>query len=386
MKQCSAAMSKNDTQIIISVAFAAFLVSLDHYIVNICLPAIAQDLHADTSQVSRIVLVYFLVMASTLLVFGKIGDRIGFRSMFRLGYLVFGLGSFLCGISQSLNVLLFSRCIQGIGGSMLYTSCFAIIPRFLPKEIAGRTFGMLSTISALGILTGAPLGGFIAGYFHWQWVFLINIPLIIYADLVGMRSLPKEKRIEPGTEETFDIPGAILIFLGILALIVALNVVNKLGWQSPIVLLLFFGSAFFLTAFMVREHYARNPMVELAVFKNLDFSFTNLGTLTAIIFMAGSNFLIPFYLVDAKGISVELAGTVILIYSLTYMITSPLAGRAADHIHPYYLRLTGMFLAAGASAFFATFLQSPGLWVVMLFLDGSAYPTDFLCLPMQNIR
>lgn len=100
-----------------------------------------------------------------------------------------------------------------------------------------------------------------------------------------------------------------------------------------VVFALLLNPAFFLSAFVLRERYTRNPMMDLATFKNLDFSFTNLATLIAIMFMAGNNFLIPFYLVDAKNLPVEHAGAVLFVYSLTYMITSSFAGRAADHTH-----------------------------------------------------
>ena len=375
MEQHSAAMSKQDLWITLNVAFAGFMVSLDHYIVNICLPAIAKDLSVGTSEVSRVVLAYFVVMASTLLVFGKLGDRIGFRSMFRWGYLSFGLGSLLCGISPSLNILLFSRCVQGIGGAMLYSSLFAIIPRFLPPTVVGRAFGMLSTLATLGIIAGAPLGGFIAGYFHWQWVFLMNVPLVIVAILFGMRALAKEEGTASGAGGAFDAPGAILVFLGLLALIYGINSVHTFGWRSTTVLLSFAASAVFFAFFIWRELHVENPMVDLTTFKNLDFSFTNLATLTAVMFMAGSNFLIPFYLVEAKELAVERAGVVFLVYSVTYMIVSPLAGRAADRVHPFYLRLTGVFLAAGAAVFFAQFNRSLGLWSVIVFLGwlGIAY-------------
>lgn len=368
-------MSKRDMWITLNVAFAGFMVSLDHYIVNICLPAIAKDLSVGINEVSLIVLAYFVVMASTLLIFGKLGDRIGFQSMFRLGYLSFGLGSLLCGISPSLNVLLFSRCVQGIGGAMLYSSCFAIIPRFLPSAVVGRAFGMLSTLATLGIIAGAPLGGFIAGFFHWQWVFLMNVPLVVVALLFGMRALPREEGKTSGAGGTFDVPGAVLVFLGLLSLIYGINSFHKFGWHSPTVLLSLAGSVLLFAAFVWRERHTTNPMVDLATFKNLDFSFTNLATLTAIMFMAGSNFLIPFYLVEAKELAVERAGVVFLVYSVTYMIVSPLAGRAADRVHPFYLRLTGVLLAAGAAVFFAEFNRSPGLWPVVLFLSwlGIAY-------------
>ncbi|MGA2223059.1 MAG: MFS transporter [Syntrophobacteraceae bacterium] len=368
MQQSSTAISKRDFWITMSVAFAAFIVSLDHYVVNICLPIIAKDLCVGTNEVSRVAVVYFLVMATTLLIFAKVGDRIGLRPVFCLGYAVFGLGSLLCGISPSLNILLFSRCLQGIGGAMLYTSSFAIISRFLPPDITGRAFGILSTAGAFGIITGAPFGGFLAGFFNWHWVFLINVPLTIPAALIAMRVIPKEEVNPSGAEGSFDIPGAVMGFCGLLTLICALNVGHEMGWRSPMVLLSLGGSVAFLSAFTFRESRTRSPLIDPGIFKNLDFNFTHLATIMAIMFMAGSNFLIPFYLVDAEHLAVERAGMVLMVYSLAYIIVSPLAGWAADRVRPTYLCMVGMFSAASASVFFALFLRSSGLWAVICYL------------------
>ncbi|MFA6035303.1 MAG: MFS transporter, partial [Myxococcota bacterium] len=116
--------------LVLSVTIAAFMSKLDSYIVNISLPSIARAFNVSTGEVSLTVIVYLLVSTSLLLLFGKIGDRIGFKRVFILGYAVFTAGSLFCGLSWGICTLVASRFIQGVGGAMLLSSGYAMIPEY----------------------------------------------------------------------------------------------------------------------------------------------------------------------------------------------------------------------------------------------------------------
>lgn len=128
--------------ILISIAFTSFIVALDTYIVNVSLPAIARYFNVGTSDVVNVMVAYLLVITSTLLLFGRLGDRFGFKKFFVLVFCVFTAGSLLCGISPTLGILIGARCLQGIGGAMIYAICTALIPRYLPEHRRGFAFGI----------------------------------------------------------------------------------------------------------------------------------------------------------------------------------------------------------------------------------------------------
>ncbi|MFA7005003.1 MAG: MFS transporter, partial [Verrucomicrobiia bacterium] len=139
------------------------MIRLDGYIVNVALPSMARSLGVGTGGISFVVTSYLLAITGTMLLFGKLADKIGIKRMFMWGCAVFSFASLCCGLSGNLVSLLVSRSLQGLGGAMLLTAAFSSIPRYLPKEINGWAFGLFTLAVGLGISVGAPAGGLIAG-------------------------------------------------------------------------------------------------------------------------------------------------------------------------------------------------------------------------------
>ncbi|MEW5819466.1 MAG: MFS transporter [Cyanobacteriota bacterium] len=373
--------------IIFCVSFAAFMAALDSYIVNISLPSIASYFHIGINGVSRITIVYLLVLTSTLLIFGKMGDKIGFKKVFVGGYILFVIGSLLCGISSSLDMLLISRCIQALGGSMLYSIGPAIIPKFLPENERGKAFGILTTFGALGIAVGAPLGGFITGLFTWHWIFLINVPVGILAILFVIKILPDDSLEIDDKNKThsFDILGSLLIFISMSLILYAINMGQELGWTSSIIICSIIGFVTSFSFFVWWEHKNKTPLLNLNLFKNTDFTFANLSNLMAFILFAGNNFLLPFYLVTIEGLNVTQAGLIIMIYSLVYMLVGPITGKLSDKIEPQTLCSFGMISAALSCLVFAYSLNSQNILFVVIYLIWLGFSYGLFISPNNNL-
>ncbi len=365
--------TKRYTWIVISVAFASFMARLNNYTVNISLPTIAQFFGVSTGEVSRVVMAYLLIITSTLLLFGRLGDRIGLKKLFVAGHMIFVIGSLLCGMSQSIHALVGFRCLQGVGGAMLLATGFAIISKFIPADLLGWAFGITSTSSALGIATGAPVGGLITGYLSWHWVFFVNIPVGIAAIFTAVRMIPDDSPVkaleaQKRHQELFDIPGAIFSFVGLVALLYAMNMGKRLGWASPVILLSGAVAVVFLTVFIIWEKRCPAPLLKLSFFRNPAFTFALLATLTAFMFITGNAFLLPFYLQIIKRLSVVQTGLVLLIYSLIYVFLSSPAGRLADRVNPTSLCTIAMISAAICTFTFSWTLPWQGLAPVIGFL------------------
>ncbi len=372
--------------IVITVAFGAFMSKLDSYIVNISLPTIAERFHVTSVEVSWVILVYLLVSTSTLLLFGKLGDRFGLRRVFFCGYLLFTVGSFLCGAAMSLGMLIASRFVQGLGCAMILAIAFAVIPRFLPPEKTGWAFGIASTGAALGIAIGAPAGGIITGYLSWRWVFLVNVPFGIFAMYAVNRYIPDEDtaRLKTLGKAGFDILGAALSFGGLSFFIYALSTGWDSGWASARILGSF-GAAFVLLAtFFVREAKCAEPLLELSLFRSFHFSAAVTSTLFAYMLLAGNSFLLPFYLEIGKKLPTQTVGLVIMIYSVIYMAIGPYAGRISDRVRPSMLCAFAMLSAGACSFVFAFTLDMPGLVPVVVFLIWIAFSFGFFISPNNN--
>ena len=372
--------------IVFSVAFAVFMVRLDSYIVNISLPSITRYFHIGTGEASWIVLSYMLVMTGSMLIFGKLGDRIGLKKIFMIGYAVFTVGSLFCGISNSIYVLDLARGVQGIGGAMMVTGAFAIISHYLPEAITGWAFGLCSLANSLGIMVGAPLGGIISGLFSWQWIFLINIPMGIAAVAIAGKALPDEKPnpvYRNGEKMPFDVAGSMLSFIGFSALVYGLSMGHEAGWTSIYIIAALVIAVVALGAFVYREMRHCDPILNLKLFRNSDFAFANLTTLTALMLLAGGNFLLPFYLEFVKGLNTEMVGLVVLIYSIVYLPIAPFAGELSDRINPRLICSAAMLIGLIACAAFAFCLPLAGLIPVVVFLILLAM-TYSLFFPSNN--
>lgn len=377
MNEVISASPTQQRWIVISVTFASFLVVLDTYIVNVSLPSIAHFFNVSTSDVVRVVVAYLLIITSSLPLLGKLGDKFGFKRLLTFGFCIFTVGSFLCGISPTLNILIICRCIQGIGGAILYAIGTALIPRYLPENRRGRAFGIIATAAGLGMSLGAPVGGFITQWLSWHWIFLINVPAGIAAVFVVLHAIPGKDTPPAGHHKTssFDFAGAVLSLLGLLALVYALNRGQEASWLSPTVISLFSISAILLAAFFIWEKRCADPLIDLTLFKIKGFRYAAL---------AGNNFLLPFYLIYIKGLSMSTTGLVIMIYSVVYMIASPLMGRLSDKIHPAVLFSSGMASAMLAFIFFAFILKLPGLLPVIVFIIWLALSLSAFIAPNNN--
>jgi len=213
-------------------AFAGFMIRLDGYIVNVALPSMARSLSVGTGGISFVVTSYLLAITGTMLLFGKLADKIGIKKMSLWGYAVFSLASLCCGLSGNLASLLVSRSLQGLGGAMLLTAAFSCIPRYLPKEINGWAFGLFTLAVGLGVSVGAPTGGLIAGLLSWPWIFMVNVPVGILAMIAVHRVLPPDPEPALSVSKSlahFDIKGAALSFASAASLVFALTMGREIG-------------------------------------------------------------------------------------------------------------------------------------------------------------
>jgi MFS family permease len=168
----------NYNLLILSISLATFMTALDGTIVNIALPTISQSFNVSSTTVSWVATIYLLVMAGCVLVFGKISDIIGFKRVFLLGFILFTLGSFACGLLpdllNSLNVLIGTRAFQAIGGAMITAIGPAMITAYIPMERKGKAMGVIMTVAALGTAIGPTIGGILTQYLSWHWIFYIR--------------------------------------------------------------------------------------------------------------------------------------------------------------------------------------------------------------------
>lgn len=363
------------------------MATLDSSIVNISLPTISKSFNVSSGKVAQVVISYLFFLSGTMLIFGKLTDRIGQNKIFLYGYVIFTISSLFCGISSNITILIISRAIQGIGGAMLTIMAYAIIPQYIPQEKRGWAFGLLSTAAALGLTLGPPIGGFLTGYFSWHYIFLINVPVGIVAIYIVIKFFPPDdiENLKILNIHKFDYAGAVLSFLGVLLLLYSLNNGKNAGWTSIPIISSFLSSLIIFAIFIAWEAKAADPLVNLRIFSIKSFTFANLTAITAYIFLAGSNFIMPFCLELLKHLKPQENGLVIMVYSVVYMIVTPIAGKISDRIAPRILCSIAMLSVSFASAYFAFFVSLPGIYSIIIFLVWIAVSYGMFFSPNNNL-
>lgn len=318
------------TLILISAALATFMSALDGTIVNIALPTISTIFDLSTSSVAWVSTIYLLVMAGCLPVIGKAADVIGFKKIFLTGFILFTFGSFTCGflpeLTGSFETLLASRVLQAIGGAMMTVIAPAMLSSYLPDNQRAKGLSLIVLFAAVGMALGPTLGGYLTEYISWHWIFYINIPIGILAIILGILVIPKSAAT--GTSfKGFDTAGAVLVFVGLAALLFAFSEGLSLGWTSAPILISLALAVLGLGGFAWRELHHPDPLLDLRLFKSR--SFLTLNLLFALLFFtfAGANYLLPFYLEHVHAYSSSTAGLIITALSVGMMISGILAGQ-----------------------------------------------------------
>ncbi len=331
--------------ILTAVAFGSLMTPLDGSIINVALPAMSASLRADLTSVEWVATAYLLVVGTTVLTWGRLGDLIGLRRIYLVGMALFSAGSLLCGLSHALGLLVAWRILQAIGGGMLLSVGPGIITEAFPASELGQALGLNGVVVALGLALGPPLGGLLTGSLGWPWIFFVNVPVGIIGVIWSSRILPASRT---RVAEPFDIPGAALAAVAFLGILSALSLGPTNGFGTPPVVALFALGAGGLFAFILRELRYRFPMLDLNLFRHRVFAAASTATLLNFLAQFAVTFLMPFYLETLRRMSPEQTGLVLTAFPLMMMLTAPLAGRLSDRIGSRLLAVSGMAVQIAA--------------------------------------
>ena len=340
-----------------------FMAVLDSSIVNVALPVIAASLSVDLAVIQWVVSAYLLVITILLPLFGKIGDMYGRRIIFLLGFIVFTLGSLLCSISSTICFLVVGRIVQAMGASMLMANSPAIVSITFPGKERGRALGMIGTVVALASMVGPSLGGLLVGVFSWQSIFYINLPIGVFACLLGYFILPIEEKSQQGA---FDAQGAVLFAVGMTGFLFVLIKGQEWGWGSYIVNTISIITIVLLGRFVWHEARVEHPMIDLSLFKCWPFLAGNLSGLLSFMAMFSSNMLLPFYLHTILFLSPTEIGLAITPFPLLMAVAAPISGYLSERVSPVVLTSTGLSIMMIGLLYLSTLNAHSVIWQVVI--------------------
>jgi EmrB/QacA subfamily drug resistance transporter len=328
--------------VLVTVGLGTFMSALDGSVVNTLLPVLGRALGTSVAGIEWVTTVYLLVISGLLLSVGRAGDLFGHKRFYLAGFVVFVVGSALCGLARSAGLLIALRALQALGASMLMATGPAILTRSFPMTMRGRALGALGTFTYLGLTVGPSFGGWLAGAYGWPSVFYINVPVGVVAILLAMRSVADDRAER--REESFDFMGAALFTIGLVALLVALNQGHAWGWTSALTVGLIVASAAVLVLFVRAELHRDDPMLDLSLFRGRVFSAATASALLNYACVYSVLFVLPFLLIQGRGLSASEAGVVLTAQPIVMAVVAPVSGTMSDRLGSRGLATAGMLV------------------------------------------
>lgn len=343
--------------ILLTVIVGTFLGRLDQTIVNLALPNIIDDFKITTSAAGWIATAYILANAVFVPIWGKLGDTLGRKKVYILGFSIFILGSALAGFAWNLSSMIVFRIIQAIAGSADYPTAMAILAvTFADGKERAQALGIWSASFAAAVVFGPLIGGPMIDIFGWRSIFLLNIPIGIIG-LVMAFIFIKESVSEKKTAH-FDFGGAITLGIALSSLVLVLDQGLTWGWFSFNSMLCYFLTVVFTALFIYIESKTPEPIVDLKFFKNSIFVSTLVNNFVVFMGMMGAVFLIPVFVQTFLGYDATTTGYLFIPMAFCMVLASPIGGALTEKVQPRYVIFVST-LVAGIGIYLFTFAMDP---------------------------
>ena len=337
--------------------------------VNIAFPSITRAFDLQLQDIRWIVIAYVLTYASLMLVFGRLGDLLGYRRIFQLGLLVSAVGFTACSLTPTYPLLLLGRMLQGIGIALTLSCAPALAVSLFEEKDRTRVLGVYAAITAVGSALGPLVGGILVERFDWPAVFWSRAPLVLAA-LAMSWLIPAAPR--QGSMRGFDAVGAALLVTWLSALLLVFAVdIGPLGLTLPFGLALL--AAFAFAAFVARETRPPQPLIRLALFRDAGFAIMNAANIAVNLVAFSVLLLVPYYVVRIAGLDAAAGGIVLACGAVGTVVGSSLAGRLASRIPIGRMALAGIMLSIA------------GLWAISTWTPATPLAGAALSLLLQGL-
>lgn len=373
---------KKEWAILLVVLPMTFMTTLDSSIVNVALPTMAKELGTTMAGIEWVVTSYLITICAFILLFGRFGDIIGKSRVFRMGIAIFTIGSLLCGLSNTLIMLIISRIVQAVGAAAAMATNQGIITETFPASERGKALGMTGTAVALGTMVGPTLGGLIVSVAPWEYIFLINIPIgiLVYIGVLKTLRFRKEKENVP-----FDLKGTILFMISIVVLFCSINFAQSMGFTNPIIVISFLISLILLFIFIKIEGKIDNPMLDIHIFKNKLFSLSIFCGFTSFISIGAMNIILPFYLQDVLKLTPSVAGLMMTVSPIVLAIVAPVSGYLSDKLGSEKISAIGLSIMTLGLFSLSIFKESTSLFLVAILIGSVSLGSGMFQSPNNSL-
>ena len=356
-----------------------FMILVDATIVAVANPSIMDKLGASYDSVIWVTSAYLLAYAVPLLVAGRLGDRFGPKNLYLLGLTVFTAASLWCGLAGSIEMLIAARVVQGIGAALLTPQTLSTITRIFPADRRGVAMSVWGATAGVATLVGPLAGGVLVDRLGWQWIFFVNVPIGIIGLALAVWLIP----VLPTQKHRFDLLGVLLSGIGMFMIVFALQEGQSHHW-APWIWGTLAGGIGFMAAFLVWQSVNRNePLIPLVIFRDRDFSLSNLGVAT-IGFVVTAMFLpLMFYAQAVCGLSPTRSALLTAPMAIATGVLAPFVGKIVDRSHPRPVIGFGFSVLAIALTWLSIEMTpTTPIWRLVLPLTAMGIGSAFIWSPL----
>jgi len=318
------------TLILLNVCVGQFIVGLDQRALLVALPTLTHSFNSSLTTVQWVLLIYDLLLIGTVITVGRLGDLFGRRRFYASGFLVFVLGSALCGAAQTSWQIILFRGLQALGGAMISANGRAVASIAFPANERGKAMGFASMAFHVGFLTGPTLGGFLIDTVGWRWIFYLNLPVGVWGAYLAWRLLQESR--EETEKISVDLPGATLLMVTYSLFIYAMNQLPHVGWGDATVVALLALAAAAGALFVRVELKSPMPILSFSLFRNRLFTASMLSLFSITSTQSAISFLLPFYLQNILHFTPTHMGFIIIANSVVIVLVAPIAGWLSDRM------------------------------------------------------
>jgi EmrB/QacA subfamily drug resistance transporter len=348
--EAGAASARTKNLVLVAAILGTTVVTVDSTVVNVALPAIADDLGGGLAGQQWTANAYLVTLSSLILIGGSLGDLFGARRVYMIGVGGFGVTSLFCAVAPTIELLVVARALQGVFGALLTPAALAVIVATFPPDERGRAVGAWTAWGGIGTVLGPLIGGQLVDTASWRWIFAINIPIVLITLVLVTRVMTEARPRDP--DARVDYVGAALCAFGLAGITYGLIEQPREGWGAIGVWLPLVGGAVLFAAFVVWEARSRHPMLPLALFRRRNFSIGNFETFSMYAGLGLLFFFLVLYLQQVAGYSAIEAGTTTIPVTLVMFVLSTRFGALADRHGPRFFMGVGPLVAAAGLALF----------------------------------
>jgi EmrB/QacA subfamily drug resistance transporter len=356
-----------------------FMILVDATIVAVANPSIMEKLGAGYDSVIWVTSAYLLAYAVPLLVAGRLGDRFGPKNLYLIGLALFTAASLWCGLAGSITMLVAARVVQGIGAALLTPQTLSTITRIFPADRRGVAMSVWGATAGVAMLVGPLAGGVLVDHLGWQWIFFINVPVGVIGLALALWLIP----VLPTSTQKFDVLGVVLSGIGMFMIVFALQEGQSHHW-APWIWGTIAGGIGFMAAFLIWQYVnTSEPLIPLIIFRDRDFSLSNVGVATIGFVVTGTFLPLMFYAQAVCGLSPTRSALLTAPMAVATGVLAPFVGKIVDRSHPRPVIGFGFAVLAIAMTWLSIEMTpTTPIWRLVLPITAMGVGSAFIWAPL----